>query len=540
MMRLPGLASGMDTDSMVKQLMKAEQIKVDRVKQDKQILEWKKQLYNDINKDFANFILKVKKDFGYNSSTGRQGSIDWINKAVSSDEKIGTATAGSNAFMGNHKVEVISMAEGVSATSKAGLSQINKNGSDEKGLGYEGEFKINNEVIKISKTDTLTDIAKKINSSSAGVKASYDSTLDRLFLQTDKVGSESKIIFSGDTTGLSDGTDGLINDLGLVYEGGNKSGKDGEIKYNGLETTIKSNSFSFNGVNFTLNPSAKPGDVFNVNVTADVDGVIDKVKTFIEDYNNMLENIGTLMKQKVNRNYKPLTDEQREAMSEKEIELWETKAKSGIIRNDRDIQSMMSSMRLDLYKDVEGVTGSFKNITEIGITTQGYKSGSAGGKLQIDEEKLRKALEKDPEAVLEILFKEDKENAVADDSKLSASELESKRKNSGIVTRIFDDMVVGMKNLIAKSGTGDEGKLLREVRSNILIDFTINGGRYSKKGSVSDLEDEISKYNKRLDDLEKFLFRKENDYYAKFTAMEKAMQRMNSQSGWLSQQLGGN
>ena len=54
--RIGGLASGMDIEGIVNDLMRVERIRVDKVSQDKTLLEWTREAYNDINKKFASFI----------------------------------------------------------------------------------------------------------------------------------------------------------------------------------------------------------------------------------------------------------------------------------------------------------------------------------------------------------------------------------------------------------------------------------------------------------------------------------------------------
>src|SRR5699024_7321104 len=114
---------------------------------------------------------------------------------------------------------------------------------------------------------------------------------------------------------------------------------------------------------------------------------------------------------------------------------------------------------------------------------------------------------------------------------------DSKDKNNkipgstqGVFTRVYDSLIDGMKDIVDKSGPGENSDLLRSVRSNLLIDFV------TKKSSISDLDKQVLDMNKKIDSLNIMLARKEDAYYAKFTAMEKYMHQMNSQSNWLMQQ----
>ena len=166
-MRLGGLASGMDTDSMVDQLMKAQNMKVERVEAEKQVAEWQKESLNGLNKDFANFILDAKKDLEYNSS-GKPGKNDWAKSAVSSDESVGTARAGQGALEGKHTIEDVVLAKGVSGGSVVDIKDNVKEWEETKKAGEKGfKFKLNGEEIEVSKDDSMKDIARKINSSNA-------------------------------------------------------------------------------------------------------------------------------------------------------------------------------------------------------------------------------------------------------------------------------------------------------------------------------------------------------------------------------------
>ena len=107
-MRLSGLASGMDTDLMVKNMMAVERMKVDRYEQNKQLSVWRQEAYNNMNKSFANFILNTKKDIGLNkaSSTGSIFSnsyknLDYVRKVSSSDDTIISGSATSEAVNGS-------------------------------------------------------------------------------------------------------------------------------------------------------------------------------------------------------------------------------------------------------------------------------------------------------------------------------------------------------------------------------------------------------------------------------------------------------
>lgn len=235
-LRITGLASGIDTEEMIDSLMKAERVKLDRVEQDKQVLVWRQEMYNDINKDFANFILDTRKDFGLTSvsytgayTSNSVNTLTWINTASSSNENAVGVSAQASAIPGTYDLNVAQLAKSVSLASsgEVGLNKgeniakqlglsggeedkidftIHTKNTDEKGVRFvftnDGPDKItatkgeNGEIVvegNINKV-TMQDIVKTINSPikvageekeiSLGVRAIYDSNIDRFFLQT--------------------------------------------------------------------------------------------------------------------------------------------------------------------------------------------------------------------------------------------------------------------------------------------------------------------------------------------------------------------
>ena len=112
-LRITGLASGIDTEEMVQNLMRAERVKVDRVEQDRQTLLWRQEIYNDLNKDFANFILNSRKAFGLTSVRydgtlvpNSYKNLNWVKKGTSSDETIATVSTTGKAMDSNFELEI--------------------------------------------------------------------------------------------------------------------------------------------------------------------------------------------------------------------------------------------------------------------------------------------------------------------------------------------------------------------------------------------------------------------------------------------------
>lgn len=563
-LRITGLASGMDTEEMIKGLMEAEKVRLNRVEQDKQLLVWKREIYNDLNKDYANFILKSRKNFGLTTTTSTGAfvsrsyeNLTWVKKATSSDETIATVSSTSKAMNGNYEMEVKQLAEGVKAVSG---EKVNSDMLKDK---TNLEFTINGTLITVKNNDgiTMDDVVKAINSAKTtdkdgkeiaplGVRASYDAGIGRFFLQTEDTGAEAKLSISASGDGQA-----FIDALNLnVTHSGNTLDENGIRKpdafkigdsYKGQNAIFdfdgatgieqSSNQFTINGIDFNL----KSIGAFTTTIGTDIDAFYDKIKQFVDDYNELVEKTSKLLTDKRYGDYKPLTADQKKAMEKEDIELWEEKAKSGLLRSDDLLSRTMQNSRTWMYNEVKDVEGSFNRLFQIGIDTEKYSRGVIGGKLVIDEVKLKDAIRKDPNGVLELFFKEpeygkDKLKGVTSymsEKDLSGEQIRAKRQQSGVVTRLYDNLISGMQDIIEKSGTGEDSNIYRNVKSNMLIEFV------TKHGSISTIDKDVLQLEKRIDDLNDYLIRKENSYYSQFAAMEKAISRMNQQSMWLMQQF---
>lgn len=563
-MRIGGLASGMDIDTMVSDLMKAERTKVDKLEQSKQILLWKQEMYNDLNKELANFVLETKKEFGLTSTTSTGvllsnsvSSMDWVKMASVSDSTIAGATARAGAVKGSYTLTVTSLAVNWSSASSSAISSGDKgNVASQFGLaaGDTLNFTITNgegKSVTINKTNlsgvTMSEIVSEINAAKIGVTAIYDSEADRFFLQTDKTGAGNSVTISdasttseGNPLQFITGADSVLklnyldeNGAGQVVEDGvTYAGRNAVFNFGaavGIE--MSSNQFTMNGINFDLK---KTGGPVTVEVKINTEEVYAKIEKFVEKYNELIDRLNSLLSEKVYRDYQPLTQEQKDAMTEDQIEKWETMAKSGLIKNDMVVEKTLQTIRSGMYQAVSGVSGSFDHLTDLGITTEGYTSGSMGGKLTIvNKNKLVNAIEEDVDGVLELFFKEpDAEYKYKSESAMTGSELAAKRSSSGLVSRLYDNVVAGMKGIISKSGTGDNASLYRNVSSSILVDFV------TQNGSISYLDRDLDRIETKIDVVNDYLVMVEDRYWSKFTAMEQAMQQMNIQSTWLAQQFG--
>lgn len=357
-----------------------------------------------------------------------------------------------------------------------------------------------NEKFVIEGANSLNQVIGTINESNVGVSAFYDEATDQISLTREETGNFTSDFDEIQTSGnflnvVLRFQDDLGND---VSESG---GEDALFTLNGLTTTRHSNSFSINGVNFTLkdtfDDSVTGQSSVKINVATDTDKVYENIKKFIDKYNEVIGKINAKTEEKRYRDYKPLSDAEKEDMEEKQIELWEEKAKSGLLRSDSILTGVLSNMRLDFYQKVDNpdILPDYNQLAEIGITTT--PNYLEGGKLIINESKLKKALE-DSSGSVENLF-------------TSTGNTESQK---GIIHRLYKTIDDTIDRINEKAG---KASWTRE--------------QYTMGESLDRLDYDIERYEDRLVQIE-------DRYWSQFTEMEKAIQKFNSQSMYLMQQFG--
>ncbi|HVI42469.1 MAG TPA: flagellar filament capping protein FliD, partial [Anaerovoracaceae bacterium] len=255
------------------------------------------------------------------------------------------------------------------------------------------EMTINGTEFKFAKEDTLSSVISRINSSSAGVTVSYSTITDQFSMVAKDGGAGDNIVIN-ETNGK------LMTSLGLTQASGATTtpGQNAILKVNGQDIVRTSNSFEIDGVQIELKEaSAAP---ITITKKDNGDSLIDPIKKFVEDYNAMIDLVNTLTKEKVYTDYQPLSEEQKADMSETQIKTWEDKAKSGQLRGD----SILTSLSSKLHNVMTSLSVNGVSLYTMGITSAGY---TENGKLQVDDEKLKAALDSKGSEIRE-LFTSDK------------------------------------------------------------------------------------------------------------------------------------
>lgn len=622
--RFGGLASGMDTESIVQKLMQAERMKYDSVKAKKQKLVWKQDMYREMNTSLstlqstlnkirwegswskykltssneaaisitnsgatssATHTVKATKLAAYaqlSASPKNDGTMPGLNKLTgdslttpleigTKDKKITvnlggveqtiTFAAGEkfgtpeelkdalqqklNAAFGGNKIkaeiidgalslEPVEIATG--ATKPLTVTGDGENSDFLKKLGfYQGQsnriqrfttmeqlqkklgmdpsddvsFEINGQKIELKKYESVQDLIEKVNSSTAGVKLSYDEYNQTFSFISKNSGSDAVINITDPSR--------ILGKLGFSTLAAH--GEDAEFELDNVKMTRNSNTFTIDGLTYNLKEINK---TVTVNAQPDTDALFNQIKEFMDKYNETIDIINKKLGEKTNRSFQPLTDEQKKEMKEKEIELWEEKAKSGLLKNDAYLSSALMEMRQALYQSVEGIAG-FNHLSQIGIETSGdYKDK---GKLVFknnDETKLKEAIAKDPEAIAKLFSAKPTKESLPKPSNTSSPEYaaykareEERYKESGLVVRLYARIEQAIND----------------------VKLRIDNKGYETSNDTS-IKKEITGIDKRLLRMEKLLKEKEDRYYKQFTAMEKALSKYNSQSSWLSSQFG--
>lgn len=619
--RMSGMASGLDTESIVSKLMEVEKLRVNKVKQDKTLLEWKRDAYRDVTSQLKSFRDKY---FDLLSGNNLKSATAFSKNAVSvSDPTVVKVTASGDAVTSNHTVNVTQVAsvgavrgtEIVGGPYKVDFNPLTVKMTDFTKLNIGDEaLNIGGESYKVGADETVDAFMRRVNSDKKGVAMSFDASTQKFsivkddpgagvsvtgnfltsaklvesvpgkFESTEKIQSEiakfdpnlvkmenftgagnvltigsnsytansnetvatfinrvnlstdnkdirisydsmaSKFVYTSKNTGetivnisgsFAKATNLVANQTDIFTD---KLGKNAEFTIDGIpHTDSKTNDYTLDGITYTMQ---KVG-TSTVTLAKDTEGIFNNIKSFVEDYNKLLGNIMGKTTEKKNRDYVPLTEEQKKDMKEEDIKLWEDKAKSGILAGDGILRDISTRIRSAFSSPIT-IGAEEKLLNEIGISTGNYFSSGKG--IVINEEKLKDALAKDPDKVMNLFTKQAENNPYLPNptSAEDGTKMATRFKENGLIWRLDDILNDTIRT------TSGKGSLLNKAgMKNDSSDFN-----NSLQKMISDKDDAIQSLLVTLAD-------KEDQYYKKFTAMEKAISSMNSQSAWISQQFGG-
>lgn len=381
------------------------------------------------------------------------------------------------------------------------------------GQTFKYDFNSNedNDDVKGAKNLTIKQIFSDI-SSKAGVNISYNSISRSFSIESKSGGSEIKLEGS-DTNGKF--LESLFGVGNISANGTNAIVEFSDDEGNSNTFEFPSNNFNLSGLNFDI--KSMPTEPIKVSVSSDTDKTVELMKEFVEDYNKIIDDLSTKTKERKNSKYKPLTEAQKEEMSEKEIELWEKKAKEGILGNESEIEDFLYQLRNAIFTPIKDLN---VNLKDLGFDTS--KDYREGGKIQFDVEKFRTALANDPQLVSDVFTKTSNSGHEIYDPNLTADQRKAKNADQGIFRRINDVL-----NDFTRTTRNKEGKkgIFIEI-AGIKGDSTLNENVISRS---------MQEYEKKINSLNDLISRREERYYKQFVRMETALSKLQAQSGMFMQ-----
>ncbi len=382
-----------------------------------------------------------------------------------------------------------------------------------------GKYKINinGEEFLFDRTTKVSDAIKTINSNTdAKVSMSYNELTN-------------SFTFTAKQTGAGNTLD--IQGMNNIPAANKISGQDAQAYINGTLVNRSTNEFVVNGLTYKIlreptaaekaNANGTGGIKQTVNTKLDVDGIFEGIKTFVDKYNEMVAKINLKVNEKYDKKYQPLTDEEKEGLSESQINKLEDKAKTGLLRRDSILTDLLSNMRGAFYGAINGVSGGAYNI---GITTSNEWKSSSGvsGTLQIDEEKLKAAIAQDPDRIADIF---NKSSSIDYSRDLTASQKTQRYNESGIMQRLKD--IISDNITTSVNNSGKPGKLIDKAG--------IEGSRFDKKNSIFD---DMLEYEKQIDNLWTVYDKREDMLRKKYANLESMMSKLKGQTNSLAGMLG--
>lgn len=568
-MRVSGINSGLDTDSIVQELVSAYNTKTEKYQKEQTKLSWKQEIWKGLNTkvySLYNNVGKLRFSSAYNTK-----------KTTSSDTTKATVTASSSAVNGTQKLYVLATAQSgyltggklslreevtdtdgttklkdVKGTVKAEtkLSEIGFTG-DEASLNINTTDEEGNAVTKtvsLTKDSTIQDVVNALKDN--GLNASFDANNGRIFVSSKSTGKAADFSLVSATTKFVEKKDAdgnvikdsngkptmesvalsaeeqaaskkLIGLLGLDTDSSNAygdkaakiNGRDAVIVLNGVKYTNTTNDFAINGLNISVNgvtddvadpdsdaclSGLNDSTAVSINTTTDSQGIYDTVKDFLTEYNNIINEITKLYNADSAGSYEPLTDDEKDKMSDTEIEKWETKIKDSLLRRDNSLSSVMNAMMTSMSQSIE-INGKSYSLSSFGIQTLGFLNAA-----------------ENEQNAYHINGDEDDENTSGKEDKLMAA-----------ITSDPDTVIEFMKQLTTNLYKSiDDQMQSNDLRSRYKI--------YNDK----EMDKQYTNLTKTIKEWESKVSDKEDYYYKQFSNMETALAKLQSQTSSISSMLG--
>ncbi|NLG05057.1 MAG: flagellar filament capping protein FliD [Clostridia bacterium] len=486
--RMTGMNSGLDTDSMVQDLVKAYSEKTNTYKKEQTKLEWKQDAWKTLNTKIYSFYSSTLSNMRFSSSYNQKAT-------TVSDPSKATVVAGDSAVNGIQTLSISNTAKAAYLTGAELDSSVKANtklsslgiseGTITVGKGETGTYG----TINITANTTIDEFTAKL--SSRGLSANFDEKNHRMYISASKTGEASDFSFSGN--------EDAIAKLGLSGEGSVKiAGENAKITLNGVDYESDNNTFTVNGLTVTAKATTAEGESISLVTDTDYDAIYKNIKDLIKGFNSVINEMDKLYNAAQAKGYEPLTEDEKGAMTDSQIETWEKKVKDALLRKDSTVESVMNSMRMSMIKTYS-VNGKDMALSAYGINTMSYFNAA-------EFEKNAYHIDGDP----------DDANSSANKDKLKSAIATDPEGVSSFFTQLANDMY---------------DTLSKKMRSTELSSaFTVYDDKKMKE-EYTEYTSKISKWEQHVADIE-------DRYYKQFAAMEKAMASLNSSTSALSGLLG--
>ncbi len=590
--RVTGMFSGLDTETLIQDLVKAKRKKNETLSKDKTKLEWKQTAWQDLNKEIKSLYTGTLSNLRYTSAfrkkttTASNSAISVItgDSAMNSVQSLSVGKLAKTGYLTGSKVQSADGSAVTGSTLVKDLTVKDADGNPIAGLSEVtgGSFTVTTKgkstKITIDETTTMSGLVSKLNA--AGVNANFDEKNGRLFIGATASGKTNDFTITADnasgfsalsvlgintdinaesnknvkeeyeryskfydtlngqdkdaaiaaiiddrdseifkmlkaemddpeSTDYDAAYDRLMEKISFAHEALNSDmsglyssdavrlkGENAEFTLNGATFESESNTIEVNGLTITAN-----AEVQNVVLTTqdDTDGIYDVVKDFLKKYNELIKKMDKLYNADAAKGYDPLTDEEKDAMSDSEIEKWETKIKDSLFRKDSTLGSIFNALKDGMSSGFE-VNGKTLYLGDFGIGTMNYFEATENERavLHIDgdkddgatsgnADKLKSMIATDPDAVVGFF------------TKLSAS--------------LYDKL----HDLSASTSSSSFGSFFDDKQMKL----------------------DIADYATKVADAERKLQDYEDKYYNKFSKMEVALSKLQSQNSYLTGLFGG-
>lgn len=509
-MRITGMYSGIDTESIIQQLVATKQTKVDNLKNEQKKLEWKQTAWQDLNSKIYSLYSKTLSNL-------RTASAYKSQKTTVSDNTKATVTANGSAINGTQSLQIKQLAKSGYLTGAKLNSTVKYSGTNNvagissdlagqkisvtaKVTNKDGERKLKTTEIEFTEDMTINDFLSKLKE--AGVNATFDENNQRFFVSSADTGLEEEFTIANVDGGNALALLGL--DTEATYANGSTAtrvyAQDAKIVLNGSEFTSNKNTFNINGLTINALAITADDEEISISTTTDVDATYNVIKDFLTEYNELINEMDKLYNADSARDYDMLTDDEKETMTDDEIETWENTIKGALLRKDSQLSAVMNAMTNTMLNGYT-VNGTKMYLSNFGIKTLGYFTAK-------DNEHHAYHIDGDP----------DDENTSAEDDMLKKALQEDPNGTADFFAGLCKNMYDSLNKLMQSTDYSSIYKVYNDKQMSSEYD--------DYKTKIKEAEEELSDYEDR--------------WYDKFAKMETALAKLQSNQSVISGMLGTN